>query len=487
MVTDVGVISGVAAVAAAAVAGSGWLAWRERGRSGRALVLLSGSPDGQGSRDLESAAASTHQALNEALDLLVQVRDVVRNSAEAVFEASRRACDVAETMAGQAIEAAASSQEVTASVQSVATATEELNSSIREIARHAAEADQVARVVAQDAGQAADASETLGQVSGEARTVLGEIGDIAVQTRLLALNATMEAARAGAAGRGFGVVADEVRELAQQAFGATQSVARSVDAVEDTSDQVRSRVTSLATTIERVSANQTAIAASVEQQTAASREIGRMAEQAAHGSGAIAGNIAALANGFQLSACIGSDSRHTGVELFNVAELIDTLVARVDHVHRKPQHDVVEELSLAYVADGKLVIEDTVIGAGLHQVEYEGAWSESAAFQSELASGTAVSVHASCVTGDIVRLRFTGSWVAIYGVNNDNHGMVWIAVDDGDPVLADQYAHDREPGALLWRSPRLSPGDHLLTATIGAEKNPRSKYFWIDIDRFEVG
>ena len=83
----------------------------------------------------------------------------------------------------------------------------------------------------------------------------------------------------------------------------------------------------------------------------------------------------------------------------------------------------------------------------MNQVQYIGdTWAVSVGFENEVANGTAVSVHASCVTGDSVVLRFIGSEVIAYGVNNDNHGMAEFGVDGGPPQLADQYGLGRHPG-----------------------------------------
>jgi len=193
-------------------------------------------------------------------DEIGQLSDAFRNMAEnlhatikEVAETSTQVASAANQLMASAERIATGAEEVAAQAGTVATAGEEMAATSADIAHNcqmAAEGSHQASstatagaevvnltvsVMGQIAGRVKDtasAVEGLGSRSDQIGAIIGTIEDIADQTNLLALNAAIEAARAGEQGRGFAVVADEVRALAERTTTATREIGEMIKAIQ---------------------------------------------------------------------------------------------------------------------------------------------------------------------------------------------------------------------------------------------------------------
>jgi methyl-accepting chemotaxis protein len=203
--------------------------------------------------------------------------------------------DSAREAAAQAGLVASAAGDVSGSVQTVAAGSEQMASSIREIAQNANDAAQVASSAVGVAQTTNETVAKLGTSSAEIGDVVKVITAIAEQTNLLALNATIEAARAGEAGKGFAVVASEVKDLAQETAKATEDISRRVETIQADTSSAVAAIGEISQIIQRIDDYQVTIASAVEEQTATTAEMSRSIGEAAGGSSTIAVNINGVA------------------------------------------------------------------------------------------------------------------------------------------------------------------------------------------------
>jgi methyl-accepting chemotaxis protein len=254
--------------------------------------------------DLDSRAepGTMAAALGEATDSMRATVATISANAEALEQASTGLTRVGEDLSAGAATTAqtagavsGAADEVSSNVQTLSTAAEQMGASIREIANNATDAADVAHGAVGQAETATTIVARPGVSSAEIGSIVKVITTIAEQTNLLALNATIEAARAGEAGKGFAVVASEVKDLAQETARATEDIVARVQVIRDDTADAVTAINNISAVIDQISGYQTTIAGAVEEQTAVTNSISRSVSDTASGSMQIAANISGVA------------------------------------------------------------------------------------------------------------------------------------------------------------------------------------------------
>jgi len=254
----------------------------------------------------------------------------LRNTITEVKQSVSKLTSNAEQISNLSTQTTTSADNQRSELDQTASAVKQMSATVQEVANNAANAAETAKLaddeanrgqgivqqtvdsinkLASDVTNAYDVIEKLGQETGNIDSILDVIKDIADQTNLLALNASIEAARAGDHGRGFSVVADEVRELAartQESIGEIHNMIESLQAgareagsvmvagkeqAENSVEQAASAgeaLCAITTQVDRINDMNTQIASAAEQQSTVSEEVNRsiqninqMAEQTA--------------------------------------------------------------------------------------------------------------------------------------------------------------------------------------------------------------
>ena len=241
----------------------------------------------QRQKAIEAYIAEFDGTVREALDRLASAATEMRATAESMSA-------IAEETQRQSVAVSESAEQTSANIQTVAASSEEMAGSVEEIDRQVTQVSGIAHEAVQQAHQTNVAVNTLAETAHRVGQVLQLVQDIASQTNLLALNAAIEAARAGETGKGFVVVASEVKALAHQTAKATKEIAGQIASVQTVTAHVVRAIQCIGGTVGKIDNIATIIASTVEQQSNATREIARNALEVAEATEGVSANIAGV-------------------------------------------------------------------------------------------------------------------------------------------------------------------------------------------------
>ena len=288
---------------------------------------LAASRDGaQQRREARQAATEQHirafdaavaQSLKTFFEAATEMRATADKMARTADETSRQAATVS-----------LAARDTSQTVGTVATAAEELSLSTNEISRQIVHSASIAGKALNESERAHAIVKGFADAASKIGNVVTVIQDVAQRTNLLALNATIEAARAGAAGRGFGVVAVEVKELATQTGAATNEIKSQIDAIQSAAQDVVAAIGGIGATIREMSTASEAIGTAAEQQSVTTQDIARAVQETAQRTAQVTTSIGRVDQGAGLTGSAAVQVLKTADELGVLSQELRTHIEK---------------------------------------------------------------------------------------------------------------------------------------------------------------
>ena len=266
----------------------------------------------------------------------------VMQAAARLSESSHQVALSSQTQSDAAAAMAAAVEEVTTSIEHVADSSQETNNIARKAGELASQGGEVVHGAAAEMSKIADAVThsshfimELGEHSNQISAIVSVIKDIADQTNLLALNAAIEAARAGEQGRGFAVVADEVRKLAERTTRSTEEITGMIGSIQNGTQQAvasmqegSSRVSDGVTMANRAGESMIQIRDGASQVIAAVGDISSALREQSAASSQVAQNVEKIARMTEENSVAAHEIAAQSQQLESLAQSLEEAVSR---------------------------------------------------------------------------------------------------------------------------------------------------------------
>ncbi len=261
------------------------------------------------------------------VELAENFRDTVQGAIETVGQSAAAVNTATGAVRGIAQETGVRTEHLSDAVagtasnaRAIAAAAEELTATNHSVVSRMESAFAIVNDAQAATQRSTEAVAALADIAGRIGGTLKLINAIASQTNLLALNATIEAARAGEAGRGFSVVAAEVKQLAKQTAGATEDITRLLQEIDSATGRTRNEIAGIGAVVGSLRTHSQDVLSIMGQQNKAAQEIARNIHEASQSAEQMADEAGHLSNGARSVMASVEDAFHTTAELTATAQ-----------------------------------------------------------------------------------------------------------------------------------------------------------------------